>query len=128
MPSVWDIRAILLQWDRYPETSVAFFEKAYELAMAEGDFRTAAHTRKNEAGLLRQTGRMEESGKLYHEALELYGKAQETTGESARFHIVDVNQELENLNTPKLFRPATLLFRKVAKRQGLKAPTRSSPL
>ncbi len=111
-PSVWDIRALLLQWDRYPETSAAFFEKAYELAIEEGDYRTAAHTRKNEAGLLRETGRMEEAGRLYQEALELYRKAQEATGESAGFHIDDVEQELANLHTPKLLRPAAMLFRK----------------
>ncbi|MCE2463359.1 MAG: tetratricopeptide repeat protein [Dehalococcoidia bacterium] len=127
-PSVWDIRAILLQLDRYPETSLAFFEKAYELAMEEGDHRTAAHTRKNEAGLLRETGRVEESGRLYQEALELYRKSQESAGESARFHIDDVEQELASLYTPKLLRPAAMLFRKATKHQGLKAPTRSSPL
>ena len=82
------------------------------MAMEEGDYRTAAHTRKNEAGLLRQTGSKEESEKLYQEALELYGKAQEATGESARFHMEDVGQELANLHTPKLLRPAAILFRK----------------
>jgi tetratricopeptide (TPR) repeat protein len=115
-PSVWDIRAILLHWDRYPETSVTFFEKAYELAIADEDFRTAGHARKNMAGLFQETGRIEEAGKLYQEALELYGKFQATTGESARFYIEDVEQEIANLHTPKLLRPAAMFFRKATER------------
>jgi hypothetical protein len=68
------------------------------------------------AGLFQETGRIEEAGKLYQEALELYGKFQATTGESARFYIEDVQQEIANLHTPKLLRPAAMFFRKATKR------------
>ena len=85
------------------------------MAIAEGDCLTAAHARKNKAGLFQETGRTEEAGKLYQEALELYRKSQEATGESARFHIEDVEQELANLHTPKLLRPAAAFFRRAPK-------------
>lgn len=96
-PSVWNTRSILFRWAKNFEEAAKVSEKVYETALAKGDYRTAANGKHNKADALKEMGKIEEAKKEYAAAIELYKKFEETTGQSAKFHIEGVEKKLSTL-------------------------------
>lgn len=96
-PSVWNTRSILCRWAQDYEKAVEVCEKVYEIAIQNKEYRTAGHGKHNKADALVKLGRAKEAKKEYEEAMELYKKSEEVTGESAIIHIEGVKKKLVEL-------------------------------
>lgn len=96
-PSVWNTRSILCRWAKNFKESEKVCEKVYETALAKGDYRTAGHGKHNKADALKELGWIGAAREEYNRAIELYGKFEEVTGQSAKFHIEGVEKKLANL-------------------------------
>ena len=112
-PTLMCTRAILFRWNKETDTSARFSELACEKAMAGGDYLTAGRAKSNMAALMDSLGRREEAEKSYREALILYEKSQDATGESARFYIGEAEREIAGLRLPRLLRGLSTLRRRV---------------
>lgn len=97
IPSVWNTKSILSRWGKDFQNSVEICEKVYETAIAKKDFRTAGHGKQNKADCFIELNQKEQAKKDYIEAIKMYKKHEERTGESTRFHLERVQKKLSNL-------------------------------
>lgn len=97
IPSIWNTRSILLRWGGGHQESVGVCQKVYETATVKEDFKTAGHGKHNKADALVKLERTDEAKKEYKIAIGLYRLHEETTGESAKFHIDGARGKLRAL-------------------------------
>lgn len=87
--------------------ALSIFSESSNIAMKENDFRTSGNALNNKARTLMKLLPLIESKKelkkdirkLFNKALNDYKKYEEITGESAKFHIVDVYRKIDEVET-----------------------------